>query len=710
MKYFCLKNLSMVETTMHEIDNLPTLYEGKRTPDYVRSKEEMTEYSKLPTTEYCFYSTIEGINPSIRISKENPPHRMHGFTADYDAKIAVNNETIAELFRRGNPNCMPKWITQTPSGNARLIWVFEEPVRAFTNEFQEGWNRNFLKVAKVKQLLPGFDEVANRDQQYFALGTGWMNVSHQMVSKNLLWHWAGLISEKVKWNRGQNIPMENIRDEMEVRFPGRWKGGFEINARGRRFWDEAADNDTAAIVRESGMQCFTGTKDFVTWAEIFGRAFVEKYEADKIGEAISKLWFDGREYWRLSTENVWHSWNKEDTCNYLVGTFGLEGKKEKDEDLPEIKRAILAIHNVRLVDAAVPIAGQHSGICHFNGRTILNTGRIRPVSPLGSCSLEEAMAGCQFMIQLITELFGQEQMPSFLAWLKRFYLSFLEGKPLPGQAVFLAGAAGIGKTFIGSVLGRLVGGSADASEYMMGKTPFNAELMEYGLWTIDDSMTAADTRWHAVYSAMVKRMVANRTFMFNQKYKSTHNVPWMGRLLVTCNADPESLRVLPDTDITILDKVMIFKALESTTGFKIRGNADEVVRKELPYFARFMQLYVPEASVEGSERYGVKSYHHPELLSTARSSTQSTSFLELLEIFLKSYFGHNMKENEWRGSSTELLQQIFEIPSLDKIAHSYKAVAIGRALGQLMAQGKAVRQHKRTSKNDWVISRTLLDD
>ena len=101
------------------------------------------------------------------------------------------------------------------------------------------------------------------------------------------------------------LPMETVAAEVEKRWPGRWKGEFKLGARGMRFWDDSAANDTAAIVRETGMTCFTGDQAFVTWSQIFGRSFVEEFQTSKLGAASQDIYFVGGGY-LFREAGEWH--------------------------------------------------------------------------------------------------------------------------------------------------------------------------------------------------------------------------------------------------------------------------------------------------------------------------------------------------------------------------------------------------------------------
>src|SRR5438552_1197375 len=79
---------------------------GGVVPNHVRSdKKARTQWITNPATDWNVYSLFEGINEHIRVTTErpdgqgNPPHKMHGFCADYDHPVTdVDLELALKRF------------------------------------------------------------------------------------------------------------------------------------------------------------------------------------------------------------------------------------------------------------------------------------------------------------------------------------------------------------------------------------------------------------------------------------------------------------------------------------------------------------------------------------------------------------------------------------------------------------------------------------
>ena len=300
-------------------------------------------------------------------------------------------------------------------------------------------------------------------------------------------------------------------------------------------------------------------------------------------------------------------------------------------------------------------------------------------------------------------------MPFFLSWLAYGYQQAANGEPRNGQAVFLAGDVNQGKTLVSNVLvGDLFGGHMDASDYLLGESKFNKELFDVGLWTVDDTVPSSDPRRQQLYSAMLKKIPANYSFQYHPKFRDQMMLPWAGRVLITCNADPESIRILPDTEMSLLDKVMLFKIATSERDF---ANAATRIRSELPFFARFLRDYqIPDHCV-GDARFGVKCYHHEELIEEARQSSRTAGFAELLEIFRLSFFS-NASDDEWEGNATELKQAMLSDDAIRPLVDPYSVDAIGRLLGKLASQKYPglFRPPRRGYSRLWRIARVAVPE
>jgi hypothetical protein len=138
-------------------------------------------------TDYCFFSTIEGTTPNLRVSESNPARFAYGIIGDYDALMS-DTET-ATLLARANPGFKPTFICRTFSGNTRLVWVFPERIPVFNRQAWEALAKTLIKEGHLKRLLPGFDDKSLSLTQVFALGGQWQRLSDELPSMNLIMYW-----------------------------------------------------------------------------------------------------------------------------------------------------------------------------------------------------------------------------------------------------------------------------------------------------------------------------------------------------------------------------------------------------------------------------------------------------------------------------------------------------------------------------------------
>ena len=258
---------------------------------------------------------------------------------------------------------------------------------------------------------------------------------------------------------------------------------------------------------------------------------------------------------------------------------------------------------------------------------------------------------------------------------------------MQGQAIFLAGDTGRGKTFFSNrIVGALVGGHADASQYLMGKTNFNKDLFHKPFWTVDDALPGDNNQDHKAFSTMVKRVTANNMFEFHAKFRDACQVAWSGRVMVTGNLDADSLRILPDLDTSILDKLLLFKAAPRVSHFPEKHQLEAIVRQELPHFAAWLIEYTPPDNVmDADPRYGVARYHHPFLKQAAGDSNDSSTVRELLQIFLKDY-----KRSYFEGTAVQLMQEMFTDEGMRHLlgnSGTNRARWMSIQLGKLEAKG-----------------------
>jgi hypothetical protein len=346
------------------------------------------------------------------------------------------------------------------------------------------------------------------------------------------------------------------------------------------------------------------------------------------------------------------------------------------------------------------------GIVHVNGLRVLNTSTASVFQPSEKQDIDPD-TDFPWLNSYFSSLFDpDEQLDYFYAWLRRWYSSALGGKMLPGQASFFAGVPNTGKTLLSTViLSRTFGGHIDASSFLSGEDGFNSHLFQSAVWAVDDVVPLTDTKSHLKFSALIKKMAANRTFSVREKYRVDKLIEWNGRVVVTCNTDPESIRILPDVDLSNRDKINLFRVAERDT-FTFPNDVADIIHAELPFFLRWLLDWSPPDHVLGDSRYGVQTYCEASLFEAARHSSSAYSFLEVL---LKFFEGQ--VSDVWTGSATELLSAMLnDQDGLAGIAAKYTTRQVGRELSKLASQGYPLVQERTGAKRIWNINIPQLSE
>ena len=705
-----LKNLSSHEAAPIEapwtvINNRPQLAD----------KTAYRNWCNAPTTDHVFFGAVEGRIPGLRVSETNPPSRMFGLVVDYDSPPVPASGGLGQYLHSKAPaGLCPSWYSTTFSGNVRTLYLFEEPIPVFGENIARLLLKKFYDELKLRKVHAGLDDEAVLDpSKYYEIGTDWKQVKPGedcRIARSLLENWVAHATETHAWSReGVSIPLEDIRKEIATRFPeAQWPGGldgFQLGARGPRFWDLGAADPTAAVVRESGMQYFSDGGGFATWEAIFGAQFVRHWRDDRIGSAIKDYYFDGKAYWKKRVDGVWAPTEERHLQETLEISHRLTGKAKAPGEISEVRQAMNTIRETKVVRSAAPLLFLPDGLVIDRGDRVLNTSTLRPVLPANTHC--EWGVGFPRVANFLSQIFPaapapdgtmdlSRQLNHYLAWLRHFYLGALNQAPRRGLALFLAGPPGAGKTLLNKgVMSQLMGGSETADRFLLEGDPYNDRLFLAPLWTIDDAVGPEDLAKVKRFSHAVKQIVANDRLSYRRMYSSTYEVGWVGRLVVTMNDDPESLRVLPQTDIGgVLDKLSLLRVQKpSVPGWEMEN--DDILT-ELPCLAAFLRDWVPPAyCVPHDPRFGVAPYHHPSLLVAAGSSNDTSTFSELLDLWRGQWFGPSGpggSDPNWSGSPTALAQAIGRIDDLKDVARdNFKSpTVIGRHLNKMINRGSSI--------------------
>jgi len=695
-----------VKTTLFKIPNLRSRtveailpWEMKVSIPSFGAKEDFRRWCESDTTDSVFVSAFEGVNPHVRVSKNNGPYKMHGLIVDYDT-TGLTNEQIVEGLTRSKPGFKPMYAHKTFSAGARVIWMFEEPVFVFQGVLKEFMGL-LLKETKANSIFPGMDSVVHKPDQYYAWFPEVVKFADQPIRLEAV---HSILSEAVHRAKKYNgegaveVPLDRVFQKVQEMYPGRWTGAFEEGMRGPLFWIDDNIDRLGAQVTKTGMISYStrSPKGFMSWADLLGAGWVREYQEDRFGGAMQAFWFDGKFYWRKDLEGYWRNSGKDDTRHDIVGSFSLSNSPDSRGRLSEADEAMRRIREGRIVQGALPALFDPRDITIQDGKRMLNISRTKVLAPAEG--KHEWGQDFPWLAKFFdTALEPHESLPYLMGWLKHFYCSGLRGNLMPGQAVFVAGNVGLGKTFFGTeIVARLMGGGANASDYLVHGSQFNAELFEVAVWNVDDASSADSAEAHRHYSRMIKQGVANTRHAYHRKFMDQVTLDWRGRIIQTLNDDPESVQAVPHTDGSILDKISLFK-------FKAHGMFDSIKRQdipamlatELPAFAAWLRDWEIPEHVVGEERYGVKSYHHPMLLAESKASSRVHSFQEFLDEFLMQYKQDHPEETLWKGSAIKLLLAFQNDAKLSSTMKMFipNSQALGRMLASLsVLKGSRVKR------------------
>ncbi len=725
--FFSLANLSALTVEPMEKPWEFTATEEVPYPTSPETKKVFEAWQHAHTTKHAFISMFEGVTAGVRVATSkhsgNPAFRLHGIIADYDSKAP--EALLAHVKKHAPCALLPQWLCRTKSGNSRLIWFFEQPLMLANTDQTKKFLAQVIKELKLTKWAAGFDVDAFNETQYFEVGRDWQEVfPGEVIPSAMLEAWIIKASQGIQFDKNKSvrysIPLNDLSAEMHRRYPGRWQGDLFIGARGVRFWDPSADNTTAAVVAEEGMMCFTGNRAFVSWEDIFGNAFVAKYEAEFIADATVGTAFDGRKFWVETADGTWVDMAKEDFTQHLR-IKGFDQARAKGKTYSETDTIEHRVKTMNRVDKALPFLFHKPGRMFYKGVPYVNISRTRVLPPAPKWTdgpmncISEGKEFYPFLYKFLVSLFSEDQNPydpqliAFLSWLKYFYQSSYEMNPGPGHALVLAGEAGKGKTFLSrAVLGTLMGKYAMASDHLVNGQQWTDGLADCAIMGVDDATASTDYRDLAKFTQRLKQYVANSQVAYNAKYGMTGEVPWFGRPIITCNLDTESLRILPGMDVSTRDKIMLFKTSPVKVNFLAYSENQRVLDKELPFFARFLLEWpIPEDRLSTEARFHVKAYHDKGLFDEALFQSADGTTSEALIGFLNDYFDRYPEAQAWTGTGLMLHSDMSAL--YEYVMRTIKPRQLVTCLGNLAKNGFDLGRSRERGNRIWTIPRSFIE-
>lgn len=693
MKFFACKNL--VSQAVEPCE--PWLWDKPPPSEKIcKSKISRQEFYQSSKTDWCFYSCNEGANPNQRISKDNPVKYAHGAIADYD--LPISDQRVAEAIE--SMTIRPAWVERSLGGNVRLIWTFPRPMAVETNDFAifilqhaKGW----LQL----ELLPGLDQAAWEDPaRRYCRGTEWKSTGHENIKETALQAYYVEAAKKFKFkaSEGNSIPLEIVEPALRTRFPGfSWPSGFDLDSQGPSFWVSGSVSPFSAIVKPDGMLTFSAHADkpFYSWSDILGADFVRETNEKAISRATLDIYHDGHNYWRV-IDGIYQSVTDRGMSLYLKEGCGIPAKK--------VDATLHHINENNRVAGAAPFIFRPPGVITYNHRKVLNTWKNTVMQPAND-AIPESLWVLDFLGAFLDP---PEQLNWLLAWLQYFYQSAVELTPRPGTNVFIFGAPNRGKTFFSRmIVGAMVGGFSDASDYLVRGDNFGSENFHVPLWSVDDSNPGSSTNGHDKFASMLKKAAANQQHKYHAKFETPCVVEWAGRVLITANTDFTSSRILGSLDNNSADKTCVFRATGKSLVFPERYDLQKTLKTELPLFCRWLLDWKVPEHIPREGRYGFAPFHESTILDQTHQTSKAAPLKEIIIEELVAFFAATPEATEWRGTLSQLLRFMQANPLNDLILKGIRLEQMSRHLELIQREGilKVCTEVGAAKTRIWVFQR-----
>jgi len=703
MECFYLDNLASSTTTRADFASLTQLVPPP--PPSVVDKQALINWREDGATSHYFVSLAEGTTASLRVQDkgQNRPWVLHGVYVDYDQTLPLA-DAIRLIGKNQSPDFPVTWVGPSFSGGVHAVWEFEKPVNLVNHRMTEGFLKTFFAHARASRVCGGFDTASHHLRMYYTLMPGWVNTGAVVKESMLEWllYEVGR-NQKTYEDEGVSLPWDVIADEINKRWPGAWSGPIRQGSRGPRFWDPTSTNRTAACLMDTGVAYFTDGGGFLPWGSptLFGPSFVKQYHAGRIGTAIKNTYYDGRNFYRMVNDR-WLVDNSGVVANQLAVRGGLS-KAPASKGLPsEVDEAMAHITTNQRVAGAVPFLYRPEKIIYRDGKPYIN------MSEAECCEMADSPqrwgVNFPFISSWLKNFFADNhQFRGYLSWLHWCYRNAYDGNPRKGQSLIVVGKVNVGKTLMTHrLLSWMLGGHTDISQFLTGRDMFNENLFTKGLACVDDEQASASHKDHLLFSSLLKKITANQDLSMRAMYRGPQDVTWLGRVTVTMNADAESMQMLPNLDINIRDKLLVFRTSDNPWTFP--RDVEDVLRREIPFFARYVYDWVIPPEWQGDGRYGVVSFIDPELLSESEFNAPEHAILELVEVWRNSYFTSLPNATEWFGSVTELLRELSrEFQNENKVLEGVNTYTLARRLKTVSAKYPWVFYDERAGKQGYVI-------
>jgi len=228
-----------------------------------------------------------------------------------------------------------------------------------------------------------------------------------------------------------------------------------------------------------------------------------------------------------------------------------------------------------------------------------------------------------------------DQRPYLYGWLRWTMEAYYSGIPRRGHALILIGPPNVGKSLFQDIFTAMVGGGVGRPyQYMTGQTTFNSDMFAYVHQRIEDESAPGIFRSKDLFTEKFKELVTHVEKRCHPKGREALTLIPLWRLTMSLNDEPESLKLLPRLTNSIEDKIMVFRVgLKKSPMPSTQGGQEDLwktIHAELPHFIHHILNFKIPASLQG--RYGIKHFHHPELVANIVMANPEGYLLHLIDV------------------------------------------------------------------------------
>lgn len=552
----------------------------------------------------------------------------------------------------GNPELLPgiRRLIETHRP-ARLLFLGDSDTAMI-----EGFPREAVKLAKVSGLPVALPRIAAD-----APGKGADDLREVLGADGFYLLWRQLVAAAEIVTAGTDpaaLALRLLRREAEAL--GRLTGDARDDAEARLVKLAARTKDVALGAEVEDVFERMKIPRRVTRARVkaYRDAEHEKHEARLVEEVTQRtapdgdapLYFDGAVYFRRERDGCFGRLLRPDALLH----FHALGLRRTGDPISPAESALFRVQTSNRVNFAGPLCGRGAGLIEENGSRILVT---RPPyfipGNAGQSPTIDALLASLFGV-CAEDATAPTQVALFIGWLKHAREAMRHpDRHLPGVVLGLVGAPNCGKTLLQSAIitPALGGRCADPTAYLTGATPFNADLWSAEHLMLGDKALDGDGAKRDRLKTKIKEIVANDHHHLHAKGRDGITLRPVWRVTIAANDDPESATVLPTLDAGFADKIIYLRASSPAAPFfneqtpGAREDFARRLREELPAFLHAVdQSPVPPELVCG--RFGVKAWHHPEIVRLLESGDGLQPVAEVLARWIDNWQGTDEREIE----------------------------------------------------------------